>query len=178
MEHKKMKIYPLFLFIVILLASCGVHHKKQFKYDLPNNAISLTLKEYALKKDFQSKPILRVCKEFYQIDSVLVAFTDIQTGTFNENILVESKKKLNTLFHDPSINSNGYENYTSRIEKFEKHQALIQNYDTTIDNKSYCQFEIVNNDYTKIKSGIIMFSKIDDKKANSILINLLKNFRF
>jgi hypothetical protein len=173
-----MRIYLLLLSIITLLASCGAHQKKGFKYDLPNNAISLTVEEYALTKDFQSNPICSGYKEFYQIDSILVAFDDVKNGRFGENILLESKRIMNTLFHDPSISPNGYENYTSRIEKFKNNQALIQKYDSTIYNKSYYQFQIVNNDFTKIKSGIIVFSKTDNKKANSILINLLKNFQF
>lgn len=165
------------LFIINALISCGINKKQKLEYDLPSKTINLTQEDFTSKKDLQSGRIGSTFKEFYQTDDVLVALSETRNGNFEITMLVNHEKILSNLINDPSIKPNDFQNYTSRIEKIGNNQVLIQNYDYS-EGKKYYEFEIVNSNFTKQKLGIIQYYQDDEKKATSILNNLLKKFQF
>lgn len=172
-----MKKVVVILFLTCLFTSCGIYQKNKIEYNLPSKMVKLTPEEFALKKEFQSERISPVFKEFYQIDTVLIAFSETRNENLDINVLVKHKDIMFNLINDPSVQPNGFKNYKSDIKDVNDNHFLIQKYDY-LEDKSYYEFEVVNNNYTKQKLGIVQFSKGDEKKAELILDDLLKKIQF
>jgi hypothetical protein len=172
-----MKIKTVFIVLNMVLSSCNLIKQPQERmlYKLPKTAVKISRSELPANQQISSPTIGTSYTNLYKIDDQIIGLTELFKGELVSNYLENAKRDLDRLYND--IGPNAFKDYTSRIEKTNNYDILIQSFYNSIDDKNYYAFKIVNKSYTKLLSGIIQFNISEEKIAQKNLDNLLKTIQ-